>query len=219
MMEKATQFSEVKQAITIRYGEIADSCCSLSCGSALDHGAVVRGETVVDLGSGRGQDVFKAAQRVGGEGFVYGVDFTDEMVALAESTRKKLRIENVRFLRSSIDAIPLENGVVDVVVSNCTINHAPDKGAVYREIHRILKSAGRFVVSDIIAREELPDAVKNDPDAWAGCYGGAITEEAYLEAVRDGGFTDVEIIEMSEPYEKGGVFVKSITLRGYKQDL
>lgn len=208
--------NSLDEAIHIRYATLADSCCSLSCGSALDQADVQRGEVVVDLGSGRGNDVFKAARKSGPEGFSYGVDYTQEMIDIAEANRKKLRLDNVRFLNASIDKIPLEDKSANVLISNCTINHAPDKKAVYSEIYRILKKGGRFIVSDVISETDLPQNVKDDPQAWAGCYGGAIPRDEYLKSVQDGGFDSVEILDLSSPYEKGGVMVRSITIKGIK---
>ena len=208
--------NSLDEAIHIRYATLADSCCSLSCGSALDQADVQRGEVVVDLGSGRGNDVFKAARKSGPYGFSYGVDYTQEMIDIAEANRKKLRLDNVRFLNASIDKIPLEDKSANVLISNCTINHAPDKKAVYSEIYRILKKGGRFIVSDVISETDLPQNVKDDPQAWAGCYGGAIPRDEYLKSVHDGGFDSVEILDLSSPYEKGGVMVRSITIKGIK---
>ena len=122
----------------------------------------------------------------------------------------------MRFVRSDLAELDLADARADVVISNCTINHAPDKAAVYREIHRVLKPGGRFVVSDVIAERELPEAVRSDPAAWAACYGGAIPEAEYLAAIRAGGFGDVEILSRTEPYEKGGVWVRSLTVRATK---
>lgn len=207
---------ELKDAINVRYAKEAESCCSLSCGGALDHAAPAEGEVVVDLGSGRGNDVLKAARSVGSSGFAYGVDFTEKMLRVAEMNRQKLRIANASFLEGSIDKIPLEDGSVDAVISNCTINHARDKAAVYREIHRILKPGGRLVVSDILADRALPEEVVNDPEAWAACYGGAVVREEYFAAMAAGGFSQWEILEESAPYEKGGVMVLSVTVRAYR---
>ena len=207
---------ELKEAITVRYGEEADSCCNLSCGGALDHAAPATGERIVDLGSGRGNDVLKAARMVGPEGRAYGVDFTPKMIRVAEINRKKLKIQNAEFLEGEIHRIPLEDESAHVIISNCTINHARDKSAVYREIHRALKPGGRFVVSDILAEKPLPREVVEDPEAWAGCYGGAIVKEEYFEAMGSAGFKDWEVLEESKPYEKGGVMVISMTIRAYK---
>ncbi len=212
------QESEVlTQSITKRYDQEAESCCNLSCGGALDLAKVVHGEVVLDLGSGRGNDVLKAADLVGDQGMAIGVDFTPRMIQVAEMNRKKLQIANVRFIQGEIDRIPLEDSCVDVVISNCTVNHAKDKAAVYREVFRVLKAGGRFVISDILAETDLPEGVKNDPDAWAACYGGAVVKEEYEDAIYGGGFASYEILEESEPYWKGGVKVISATMRGIKQ--
>jgi ubiquinone/menaquinone biosynthesis C-methylase UbiE len=216
-MSDAKNTTVLKEAINVRYAEAATSCCSLSCGSAIDQADPQPGERFVDLGSGRGQDVFRAARRVGKEGIAYGVDFTEEMLALSEANRIKLRIDNAKFINATIDSIPLDDAVIDCVISNCTINHAKDKAAVYAEIRRILKPGGRFVVSDVLAEKDLPESIKSDPDAWAACYGGAIVKEDYLRAIAAAGFREVEILEESAPYEKGGVSVMSVTLRGVKE--
>lgn len=208
--------SQLRTAVTERYGSLASSCCSsLSCGGALDLAALVQGEAVVDLGCGRGQDVIHAAGRVGPKGTVVGVDVTEEMLEKARRSAPPF-LQNVRFVRCDLAALELPDGSADAVISNCTINHAPDKAAVYREIHRVLKPGGRFVVSDVIACEALPDSVRADPAAWAACYGGAIPEPDYLQAIRQAGFAGAEILERSEPYEKGGVQVKSLTLKGVR---
>ncbi len=207
----------LNQAIQVRYAEEAETCCNLSCGGALDHASPREGEVLVDLGSGRGNDVLKAARLVGSSGMAYGVDMTASMLKVAEINRKKLKLENARFLESEIHATPLEDASVDVVISNCTINHAKDKAAVYAEIHRILKSGGRVVVSDVLAEKPLPVEVVNDPDAWAACYGGAIVKEEYFDAIAKSGFDEVDVLEESEPYEKGGVSVISMTLRLVKK--
>jgi SAM-dependent methyltransferase len=208
---------EIEIAVGARYGALASSCCSLSCGSALDLAALVPGETVVDLGCGRGLDVVRAAGRVGREGLVIGVDRSEEMLAKARRTAPPFVAKNVRFVRSDLAALDLGDAVADVVVSNCAINHASDKEAVFREIRRVLRAGGRFVVSDVVSEEDLPESVRSDPAAWAGCYGGAIPEADYLAAVRRAGFDEPEVLERSEPYEKGGVEVKSLTLRGVKR--
>jgi len=214
--ESLPSTKEIQDAVGARYATLASSCCTLSCGSALDLAAPVPGETLVDLGCGRGQDVIRAAGRVGPEGSAIGVDLSEEMLAKARSTVPPF-LGNVRFVRSDLEALDLPAATADVLVSNCTINHARDKGAVYREVHRVLKPGGRFVVSDVLARETLPAAVRDDPAAWAGCYGGAIPEEEYLAAVRGAGFGDPEVLERSEPYDKGGVSVFSLTLKGTKR--
>lgn len=207
--------SEIRSAVGARYAELSSSCCSLSCGSALDLAAPVPGETVVDLGCGRGQDVVRAAGRVGAEGLAIGVDLSEEMLEKARRTIPPF-LANVRLVRCDLAALDLPDAVADVVVSNCTINHARDKAAVYREVHRVLKPGGRFVVSDVVALAELPEDVRSDPAAWAACYGGAIPEAEYLAAAREGGFARLEVLERSAPYDKGGVRLLSLTLEGTK---
>jgi ubiquinone/menaquinone biosynthesis C-methylase UbiE len=201
------------RAIEGRYAGLANSCCSLSCGEALDLAAPGTGETLVDLGCGRGQDVIRAAGRVGPKGAAIGVDRTQAMIDKARAAVPPF-LTNARFVCCDLAALDLPDASADVVISNCTINHAADKPAVYREIHRVLRPGGRFVVSDVIAESELPESVRNDPAAWAACYGGAIQETQYLDAIRTAGFASVEVISRSDPYEKGGVLVRSLTVRG-----
>jgi SAM-dependent methyltransferase len=204
-------------AVTARYDAVA--CCtpgSLSCGGALDRAAPRAGEVVVDLGCGRGQDVVRAAGRVGATGRAIGVDLSEEMLAKARRSAPPF-LANVSFVRSDLAALDLPDGCADVVVSNCAINHAPDKGAVYREIRRVLRPGGRFVVSDVVSEETLPDHVRSDPAAWAACYGGAIPEAEYLAAVAAAGFGEIAVLERTTPYEKEGVRVHSLTLGGTRR--
>lgn len=204
---------ELKEAINVRYALEASCCTSLSCGGAYELAKVKEGEFFLDLGSGRGGDVLKAAKDVGPHGLAYGVDFTREMLNTAENTRKKLKIENAKFVESAIEDLPFSENTFDVIISNCTINHSKDKPKVFSEIYRVLKPNGRAVVSDVLAMEKLPEEIVNDPIAWAGCYGGAIPKEEYFDAIASAGFSEIEILEESEPYEKGGVMVKSITIK------
>jgi ubiquinone/menaquinone biosynthesis C-methylase UbiE len=208
--------SDIQDAVGARYAALATACCTLSCGSALDRAAPVPGETVVDLGCGRGQDVVRAAALVRDGGHAIGVDLSAEMLATARRLVPK-SLPNVRFVRSGLAPLDLPDALADVVISNCAINHAPDKEAVYREIHRVLRAGGRFVVSDVIAEAELPEAVRADPAAWAACYGGAIPEAEYVGAARRAGFEALEVLERSEPYEKEGVRIRSLTLKGTKR--
>lgn len=198
-----------------RYGALASSCCSLSCGSPMDLADPRPGEALVDLGCGRGAEVVRAAGRVGSAGVAIGVDGNGEMLAVARASATAF-LSNACFVKSDLSALDLPDGTVDVVISNCTINHVPDKAAAFREIHRILVPGGRFVVSDVVAEEELPVSVRGDPAAWAACYGGAIPEADYLAAIRSAGFREVEVLERSAPYRKGGVMVLSLTARGYR---
>jgi ubiquinone/menaquinone biosynthesis C-methylase UbiE len=153
---------------------------------------------------------------VGATGEAIGVDLTDTMLREARRSVPP-PVKNVRFVQSDLERIDLPDASADVVISNCTINHARDKVAVYRDLRRILKPRGRFVVSDVIAEGAVPESVRLDPAAWAACYGGAVTEREYLMAIRQAGFPRIEILERSEPYEKGGIMVRSLTLRGQRE--
>ncbi len=203
-------------AINIRYGELAATDCCLSCGGAINYAKPKNGEICIDLGSGRGTDVLRLADEVGETGFVYGIDISEGMIRKAEQNAAKLEVNNVRFLRCELEKIDLADGIADLVISNCTINHASDKEAVWSEIHRILKKGGRFVVSDIYSTSPIPEEFRNDPAAVAECWAGAVTRGEYLNTLAKRGFTGVEIIEESKPYQKGKAEVASLTIAGKK---
>lgn len=173
---------------------------SLGCGNPTALAELAAGETVLDLGSGGGIDVLLSAKRVGPTGFVYGLDMTDEMLALAERNRKEAGIDNVRFLRGHIEAIPLPDASVDVIISNCVINLSGDKDAVLREAFRVLRPGGRFAVSDIVLQGALTPAVRYSVDAWSACIAGALADEEYRAKLRDAGFegVDVEVTSVHE---------------------
>jgi arsenite methyltransferase len=166
---------------------------SLGCGNPTALAQLNPGETVLDLGSGGGIDVLLSARRVGPTGFAYGVDMTDEMLALAERNKAEAGVQNVQFLRGHIEAIPLPENAVDVVISNCVINLASDKGQVLREAFRVLKPGGRFAVSDVVSQGELPSDLRRDMEAWVGCVAGALEENEYRRLLGDAGFDAVEI--------------------------
>jgi arsenite methyltransferase len=166
---------------------------SLGCGNPTALAALHPGETVLDLGSGGGIDVLLSAKRVGPTGFAYGLDMTDEMLALAERNKAEAGVANVSFLKGEMEAIPLPEGAVDVVISNCVINLASDKGQVLREAYRVLKPGGRFAVSDVVAQGELPADLRGDMEAWVGCVAGALEEGEYRRLLGAAGFADVEV--------------------------
>ena len=203
--------------IQVRYSKLAEETCCLSCGGAIDYSKVKPGEVCVDLGSGRGTDVLRLAEDVGDNGFVYGIDVSDGMLKKAEKNAKKLGVENVKFLKSELENIKLESETANLVISNCTINHADDKDQVWREVIRILKKSGRFVVSDIYSIGEVPEKYRNDPTAVAECWAGAVTKQEYIDTLTLVGFIDIEIIEESAPYEKGKIEVASFTITGRKK--
>jgi arsenite methyltransferase len=200
--------------INLRYSQLAKTDCCLSCGGALNFSEVKPGETCVDLGSGRGTDVLRMAEQAGEEGFAYGIDISDGMLETARANALKFGINNVKFIRSDLEKLELPDMTADLVVSNCTINHAADKAAVWSEIFRILKKGGRFVVSDIYATAPIPEEYRNDPVAVAECWAGSVTREEYLETLAATGFQSITILEESKPYPKGKVEVSSFTVAG-----
>jgi SAM-dependent methyltransferase len=200
----------VAEAVAARYGALASTASNLSCGGALDLAEPGPGEVLVDLGCGRGGDLLRALERIGPAGSAVGVDATPAMVAAARA--RVAPFPNARVLEGRLWEVALPDGAADVVVSNCAINHAPDKAAVFREIRRLLRPGGRMVVSDVVSEAPLPEAVRNDPAAWAACYGGAIPEAAYLAAIAAAGLSGVRVLKRSAPYVKGGVTVLSLTV-------
>jgi len=168
---------------------------SLGCGNPTAIAELRPGETVLDLGSGGGIDCFLAAQRVGPSGRVIGLDMTPDMVKLARRNAKKVGARNVEFRYGEIEDMPLPDGSVDVIISNCVINLSPDKDAVFAEAYRVLRPGGRLSVSDIVTRGELPQAIRNRLDAWVGCLAGALDESDYLDKIRAAGFVDVQLID------------------------
>ena len=166
---------------------------SLGCGNPTAVLALEPGQTVLDLGSGGGIDVLLSAKRVGPTGKAYGLDMTDEMLALARENQKKAGATNVEFLKGTIEAIPLPAHSVDVIISNCVINLSSDKDAVLREAFRVLKPGGRFAVSDVVVRGDVPPDVKRSMELWVGCIAGALEEREYTARLQAAGFKDVEV--------------------------
>lgn len=173
---------------------------SLGCGNPTALAALSPGEVVLDLGSGGGIDVLLSARRVGPTGKAYGLDTTDEMLALAEENKRKSGLTNVEFLRGEIEHIPLPDGMVDVIISNCVINLSGDKDLVLREAFRVLKPGGRFAVSDVVVQGDLPVAVRTSMEQWVGCIAGALSETEYREKLEAAGFQDVEV-EVTRVYD------------------
>ncbi len=166
---------------------------SLGCGNPTALIDLREGEMVLDLGSGGGIDVLLSARRVGPSGFAYGLDMTDEMLALAQENKAKAGATNVAFLKGRIEDIPLPAHAVDVVISNCVINLAADKSQVLREAFRVLKPGGRFAVSDVVADGPVPDALRQNMEAWVGCLAGALDIDEYKRLLSDAGFADVSV--------------------------
>jgi len=167
----------------------------LGCGAPIDHLALQPGETVVDLGSGAGIDVFLAAQKVGPTGNVIGVDMTPEMIARARRNAVKAGVTNAEFREGRLENLPVASGTVDAITSNCVINLVPDKTAVFKEVARVLKPTGRLVISDILLDKPLPKAVEEDIFAYVGCISGAAMRETYFGMLREAGLTNIEVVK------------------------
>ena len=186
---------------------------SLGCGNPTAVAELHPGETVLDLGSGGGIDVLLSAQRVGPTGRAYGLDMTDEMLALARENQRKAGVENVEWLRGQIEEIPLPAETVDVVISNCVINLSGDKPRVLAEAARVLKPGGRFAVSDVIADEDMDDATRADMQQWTGCIAGALTRREFEQALTAAGLVDVEIVETHRVHDQAA----SAIVRAHKR--
>jgi SAM-dependent methyltransferase len=166
---------------------------SLGCGNPTALIDLKPGETVLDLGSGGGIDVLLSAKRVGPNGKVYGLDMTDDMLALARENQRKAGATNVEFLKGTIEAIPLPDNSVDVIISNCVINLSVDKDAVLREAFRVLKPGGRFAVSDVVIRGEVPPEIRRSLELWVGCVAGALRDDDYVSKLRAAGFAEATV--------------------------
>jgi len=187
---------------------------SLGCGNPTALVDLKEGETVLDLGSGGGIDVLLSARRVGASGKAYGLDMTDEMLALAEANRRAAGAANVEFLKGTIESIPLPDGSVDVIISNCVINLSADKDAVLREAFRVLKPGGRFAVSDVVSRGGVPEEVRVNRDLWVGCIAGALDQDDYAARLRGAGFCEVSV----EPWRTYDATFASAFIRARKPD-
>ena len=173
---------------------------SLGCGNPTALAQLAPGEVVLDLGSGGGIDVLLSAQRVGPTGKAYGLDMTDDMLALAEANRVRAGVQNAEFLKGDIEAIPLPDAVVDVIISNCVVNLSADKRRVIAEAFRVLKPGGRLAVSDVVVRGELPPPVRRSMELWVGCVAGALTETEFRSYLAETGFEDIDV-EPTRVYE------------------
>lgn len=205
---------------------LADACCggpqpgelegvvgpSLGCGTPLEHAAVQPGETVVDLGSGAGRETILAARQAGQTGRAIGVDMTPQMIERSRDNAVRSRATNAEFVLGEIERMPLPDGTADVVISNCVINLLPDKAAAFHEAFRVLRPGGRLVVSDIVSSGPLPEAIRRQPEAWAGCVAGAEPIADYLAHIRAAGFIDVEMIAASDALP-GTVFSATVRAR------
>ena len=206
------------EEIQKRYTKEAERCDSLSCGGNIAFLNISRGECILDLGCGGGGETLDAARLTGPEGVSWGLDITDAMIVKAASLAEELGLPNAKFVKGDIEALPFEDSSFDAVMSNCVINHARDKSRAYSEIYRVLKEGGRFVISDAVTKAPLPDSVKNDPEAWAQCYGGSVTEQEYLDSIRGSGFEKLRILKRRE-YIKNTYDFISLTILAEKNTL
>lgn len=198
-----------------------EASMGLGCGNPTAIAELREGETVLDLGSGAGMDVFLAASKVGPAGTVIGVDMTEAMIDKASAIARSNGFKNVEFRLGEIENLPLDEGSVDTVISNCVINLSPDKSKVFSEAYRVLKPKGKLIVSDIVAERALPASIKEDLDAWAGCIAGALEQNEYLEEIRVAGFGDLQIVtngEFHAEHPESGEAVKllSLSVKAYK---
>jgi arsenite methyltransferase len=218
MAEQLIPADEVREVVRERYAAAAKdpdardaagcdcgpSSTPLGCGNPTAVADLSEGEVVLDLGSGGGLDVLLSAQRVGSAGKAYGLDMTDEMLALARENQRKAGIENVEWLKGTIEDIPLPDDSVDVIISNCVINLSADKPRVLREVSRVLRPGGRFAVTDIVADPDMDEATRRDMAQWTGCIAGALTEDEFRRELAAAGLEGVEVRETHRVHEHAG---------------
>lgn len=199
-----------------------EAVMGLGCGNPTAIAELEAGETVLDLGSGAGIDVFLAAGKVGAKGKVIGIDMTREMVDKASAIARNNRYGNVEFRLGEIEKLPLDDSSVDTVISNCVINLSPDKSQVFREAYRVLRTGGKLVISDIVTEQTLPDEMRDDLNTWAGCVAGALEQGEYLSKIREAGFCDLQVVSKREFYvedRRNNEMVKlfSLTVKAHKR--
>ena len=192
-------------------GYVADADLGLSCGVPVEHAGLRPGQTVLDLGSGAGLDVFVARSEIGESGHVIGVDMTAEMIARARGNAKKSGFTNVEFRLGEIEHLPVVSDSIDVVISNCVLNLVPDKPRAFAEIFRVLKPGGHFCISDIVSSQELPEWLKGIAESYAGCVSGAIPKEAYLKLIQETGFGHIEVASERRINVPAELVAKSLT--------
>lgn len=191
------------------YLESAD--LGLGCGIPVEHAKITKGKTVLDLGSGAGNDVFVARALVGEEGEVIGVDMTPKMIELAKENAKKLNFDNVRFRLGEIEQLPLSADRVDIVISNCVLNLVPDKQKAFAEIYRVLRPGGHFCISDVVIKGDLPDEIREAAEMYAGCVSGAIQKSEYLGLIHDLGFQAVSVKKEKEIKVPNDILLKYLS--------
>ncbi len=191
-----------------------DADLGLGCGLPTEHAEISEGDTVIDLGSGAGNDAFVARSIVGDAGKVFGLDFAGAMLTKAKNNAAKLGFENVKFVKGDIEEMPFENDLADVIVSNCVLNLVPDKQKAFSEMYRVIKPGGHFCVSDIVLSGDLPKELINDATMYAGCVSGAIQKEDYLDIVKKAGFKNIEIRKEKEIILPDEILISYLSEKG-----
>lgn len=232
---KVIDYTIMQDDYTELNGYVKDADMGLGCGVPTDYAGIERGDTVVDLGCGAGNDIFIALPYAGKEGKLIGIDFTEEMLTKANNNKVKLGADNVEFKLGEIENLPLDENIADVIISNCVLNLVPNKEKAFDEIYRVLNVGGHFCVSDIVIRGNLPDKLKQSAEMYAGCVSGAIQQEDYLGIIEDSGFINVEVkrtkvIELPDKilveylteeeiktFRENNIGIFSITVVGYKK--
>jgi len=217
--DKEPDYSTLNLDYTELDGYMEDADLKLGCGIPTAHAGIHKGDRVLDLGSGAGNDCFVARSIVGEEGFVTGLDFTDEMLEKANKNNLKMGFSNVEFVRGDIEQIPLPENSYDVVISNCVLNLVPDKEKAFSEIMRVLKPGGHFCVSDIVLKGDLPDDMREAAALYAGCVSGALQKEEYLRIVKEAGYSGIEVKDERVndlPDEYFVQYVSTETLQQYR---
>jgi SAM-dependent methyltransferase len=228
--DDCVDYSVFSESYAAQPGYVKEADMGLGCGLPTEHANISEGDSVLDLGSGAGNDCFVARSIVGESGKVTGLDFTDEMLVKANINKDKLGYKNVDFVKGDIEAMPLPDSAYDVVISNCVLNLVPDKEKAFKEIRRVLNADGHFCISDVVLKGELPDELREAATLYAGCVSGALQKEAYLKVIEDAGFRNIEIKkereidvpdsllqpyvsrEKLEAYRKTGTGIYSITV-------
>lgn len=214
---------QVEVTPLIDYGSLGDPLVDqanlgLGCGLPTGTAAIQPGETVLDLGSGAGVDVFIAARQVGPAGKAIGVDMTPEMIWRARQNAEQSGLGNVEFRLGEIEALPVETGSIDVVISNCVLNLVPDKRRAFAEIYRVLRPGGRISISDVVSYGQIPESIRQDAEAWAGCISGAVDQDDYLDIIRESGFSNVRLDQKVDydAYQGDEYGFASVTVLGEK---
>ena len=198
-----------------------DADLGLGCGIPTEFAGIRSGDSVLDLGSGAGNDCFVARAIVGEKGQVTGIDFTDAMIEKARINNQKLGFTNIEFIKGDIEEMPLQDNSYDVVISNCVLNLIPDKQKAFKEIYRVLKPGGHFCVSDVVISGELPEKIKQDAEMYAGCVSGAINKGEYIKIIEKNGFTEINIKKEKEIEIPNSILLNYMTLdelRKFKKD-